>query len=464
MSVIRNFLDLNKQNPAKVCVVGDIMIDEYYDVKCSRISPEAPVPVLLMEKDCPTQTLPGGAGNVACQLDNFNCQTTLVGPFPYDGKGLSHQARKYSYWNVPVPAVPIKRRFFTGNHQHSRIDVEQKNYGLDTESLIKAQEGLYKIYKHLNSEVTILSDYNKGLFSAGLGKAPWLKGKFTIVDPKEGPASEWAGCTIFKPNAAEAVKMSGGLTQWHKQAEYFMRETDCRAVLITQGGDGVVGIVDNDYFEYRPRKSVAAASVIGAGDCFIALLAAAISNGFSIEDAAEIAFEAGAVYVQNKHNKPITSEELRSHDDCVVAKYVWPEDLAKRNYKLAMTNGCFDILHQGHLELLKFAKKQADKLVVAVNSDTSVARWKGPTRPVNTLEDRKYMLSNLDFVDYVVSFDEDDPCELIKKIRPDVLVKGAEYSQEQVVGGDLVDKVILCPMQEGKSTTSIIEKIIMAKS
>jgi D-beta-D-heptose 7-phosphate kinase/D-beta-D-heptose 1-phosphate adenosyltransferase len=215
----------------------------------------------------------------------------------------------------------------------------------------------------------------------------------------------------------------------------------------------LVGIIDGEWFEYSPQKKIEAISVIGAGDCFVAFLALALGCGFDIAESAEIAFEAGAVYVQRKYNKPVSPSDLISS-----SKKVDVSLLRKMDCKLVFTNGCFDILHVGHLELLRKAKTFGDKLVVAVNSDESIQRLKGDGRPINCLEDRMEMLASLEFVDFVVSFEEDTPYNLIQEIMPEVLVKGKDWNGN-VVGSDLVKQVEIVEMIPGRSTTKIIEKV-----
>jgi D-beta-D-heptose 7-phosphate kinase/D-beta-D-heptose 1-phosphate adenosyltransferase len=231
----------------------------------------------------------------------------------------------------------------------------------------------------------------------------------------------------------------------------------CEGVVITQSGNGVVG-KQEDYFEIRPREVLhRPESVIGAGDCFISFITMAMARGFSLEDASKIAFAAGTFYVQRKHNSPISPAELLSVGKIKFVKN--PSILKKRNFKLVVTNGCFDILHAGHLQTFNFAKSKGDKLCVAINTDSSVSRIKGLSRPVISLENRIKMIEALDVVDYVVCFDEDTPYDLYKNISPDVLVKGGDYEEKYVVGKDLVKELYICPLVEGLSTSKLVAKI-----
>jgi D-beta-D-heptose 7-phosphate kinase/D-beta-D-heptose 1-phosphate adenosyltransferase len=223
-------------------------------------------------------------------------------------------------------------------------------------------------------------------------------------------------------------------------------------VVITHGGDKVVGLDGNDFFSYCPKKAVSVASVVGAGDCFCAFFAMSLGHGFKIAEATEIAWNAGALYVQGKMNRPITPAELSPNG------IVEPEDLRDRDFKLVFTNGCFDLLHDGHIKTLEFAKEKGQKLVVALNTDASIRRLKGEGRPVMPLEQRMRVMANLKPVDFVVSFDEDTPLEVIKKIRPDVLVKGQDYQLENIVGADIVPEVCRAPIIPGLSSSNFIRR------
>ena len=203
----------------------------------------------------------------------------------------------------------------------------------------------------------------------------------------------------------------------------------------------------------EPSTNFEAVSVIGAGDCFTAILTLSMLEGFSIAESAGRAMKASSVYVQKKYNSPVTPLDL------IEGKFLSdPSLLRNRNFKLAFTNGCFDLIHNGHISSLKFAKSKADKLVVALNDDQSVSRLK-PNRPIQSLQDRINIISSLDFVDYVVSFSEDTPLKVINSVDPDVLVKGDEYTPDQIIGSDIVKEVFTFPMVGGLSTTRLLEKV-----
>jgi len=464
MKELETFLRRNKKYNIKIAVVGDTMIDEYYSVCANRVSPEFPIPVMRRDDNKPSSYCPGGAGNVCGQFRHFNVDVRHFALADSYAEMILEEfgiSSGYCAALVGSSNVPRKKRFYQGDFPLCRLDIEAHNYGLDLPCLKRKQEELFSKFVNSEKDIVILSDYGKGLFSAGHGTSLWIQKNENeipiIVDPKGGPVSRWKGCTIIKPNAKEAAELSGE-DDWKKQCHYFLKETECLAVVITQGGTGVVGNVMGREFEYRPKKTVKANSVIGAGDCFIAFLAMGLAHAIDIIDVVEIAFEAGAIYVQRKHNQPIAIEDLLG--PCRV-KHVNPENLAKRNFTLACTNGVFDMLHAGHLATLEFAKTKADKLVVLVNSDESTKRLKGDHRPIVPLKQRIEMLAALECVDYVVPFEETTPYHTIKKIRPDCLIKGGDYDKKKINSAEIVGKenVFLAPFLEGFSTSSVIDKI-----
>ena len=466
--LIQEFIECNNKRKTNIAVVGDCMVDEYYMVDASRVSPEFPVPVMLANTDEANVIVPGGAGNVACQFRNWNVDLSLYSLIDgYTEEVLFNSNVKtencifpnneYTKQGIKWFHNPIKRRFYQGQFPLCRFDIEEPNGGIDID---ESRELLCRDFKLYKPEVAIFSDYNKGLFAKK--RKDWFSEEgatISIVDPKKGPVDSWQGCTIFKPNSVEAEALSGA-KDWKNQCNFFQRVVGCLAVVITQGGEGVVGKVGGAFFEYRPQKSHAAPSVIGAGDCFSAFLAMTMAHNFDIVDAVKIAYEAGAVYVQSRHNEPVSPYDLQKNIDPVAAKFVTPEFLKDRlkDNKLVFTNGCFDLIHEGHILSLKEAKKLGDKLVVALNTDSSIKRLKGEKRPIQSLEERMTIMAAMQYVDYVVSFNEDTPLEIIKTIKPEIVAKGGDYKPEDVVGYGLAEIVIL-PFLAGKSTTGKIEKL-----
>lgn len=455
---IKSFLHKNRTEIRRdVALVGDGMVDEYHKVSVNRISPEFPMPIMLTDEQVHGTTVskPGGIANVAFQMQNFNVSAEL---FCFSDALLDSVLAQHSLFGNSTRSlqgynayVPRKHRFIDGHVQVVRWDEEMKNYGLSNDKLAEFQDKMKQLllrdsncYRH-----AVLSDYNKGFFAGDDNWIQYLPDSYTIVDPKAGPLSKWRGCEVFKPNYKEACDLTG-VTCWKTQARILKKELGCEAVLITCGGDGVKGFWGDQEIDFCPDSKVKVLSVVGAGDCFCAGLVMAVSHNFTGLEAVEIAYGMGAQYVQHDLNRPIYPVEL-SKD-----KLVDPEDLANRDFKLSFTNGCFDILHEGHLQTLRFAKSKGDKLVVALNSDESIRRLKGEGRPIKKLEQRANIMAAFEFVDFVVSFDEDTPAEVLAKIKPDVLVKGSQYELEKIVGADTVKEVYRAPMVDGVSTTALI--------
>ncbi len=438
-----NFLDRISHHRLKILVVGDAMIDEFYHVNVTRISPEFPIPVNKSSVDWPSHSLPGGSANAVFQFKNFNVDARLAAFMDDDSERVfkSHGINTELCLKI-YQKIPRKRRFYDGDFPLFRWDIESKNLG--------NSDLLYEnvVNSSWKPDVIIFSDYDKGTFSKNVEKWMTLKG-LKIVDPKKSPIDKWQGCDIFKPNMIEAKEMTGCDNPsliLNKLCEIFPE------VIVTDGGNGVHYIdTINGFSRHVSYNKVNVQSVSGAGDCFAAFLAMTKGLGYSTKESIEIAYEAGAIYVQRKHNSPLHPLDL----NCKIVKTGYLND---RNFGLTFTNGCFDILHLGHIQTLKFAKSQGHKLVVALNSDNSVRRLKGETRPINSLEYRMNMIASLECVDYVVSFDEDTPYEIIKNIKPNILVK-AGYNYKDIVGVDIVDKTIIAPIIEGISTTKILEKL-----
>lgn len=459
MSLIQEFVRKCGEKKFNIGVVGDSMVDSYFSVDVSRISPEFPIPVMKAKSPSPAKCLPGGAANVCYQFAHLPVDAHLVSILDECAEHV------FSRYNIntnhslvcPEARVPLKQRFYDEDSPFCRYDIEQEFYGFHEDVIVKLRNGLYKQYMERTEPVTdmlILSDYDKGMFG---GKPhSWASTLSTLIDPKGGPLEVWKGCTIFKPNAQEAKALSGGLTDWKDQTIFFLRKLGCESVVITQSAKGVVGWDGEagDFFEYKNPDKVLPRSVIGAGDCFCAFLSLAYLHGFKISEASEIAFRAATAYVGNIHNHPISLYDLMKSEDPIAAKYMEP-----KGEKLVFTNGCFDVLHTGHLELLRFAKSKGDKLVVALNSDDSVMRIKGPKRPITPLAERMAVVASLEFVDFVTSFEETDPYKCIEKIRPYSLVKGEDYTLDKIIGRGLVQEVHRCPLVEGRSSTKVIEKI-----
>ena len=453
--IILDFLRKDIKSRSRINVIGDAMIDEYYHVNVNRISPEFPIPIYKSESFESQNAVPGGAANVAFQFKYFNTSVELISLLDKRSNmifNLNDINTNYSKVSESV-AIPTKKRIYADNLPLMRWDIEKENYGLDDikKSLLDLEIP--------DSDFNIFSDYSKGIFCC-----PWFRKFFknskSLVDPKNKNLDFWQDCTVIKPNAIEARQLSDR-KNWRDQIDFFLNAIRCSSVVITQSGNGVVG-KDLDYFEHKYIDlNNKPESVIGAGDCFGAFLCMALCKNLSLEEAAVVAFAAGSFYVGRKLNKPICGGELLSHVGIKIIDE--PEILKNRNFKLVVANGCFDILHAGHVELLNFSKKQGDKLCVLVNSDESIKKLKGNSRPILPLEKRMQMLNSLGVVDYIIPFEDETPEEYLKKMMPDVLVKGAEYQSKNIVGSSFIKEIKLAPMIDGLSTSMLVDKIKLTK-
>lgn len=459
-NILQFISEMEKSSALKIGVVGDSMIDEYYEVAVKRISPEYPIPIYHAEQESP-EMRPGGAANVAYQFRHWNVDVCLHSFCDAQAINYFDSMKLNSVYNSVCMSnkIPRKKRYFQENAQLARIDFEKSDYGLLDHELVTHLDNLHLKMTNKKHDALIYSDYGKGLFKK-FDNTKLKTDTITIVDSKTGDLERWKGCTVFKPNEKEALALSGKKDV--DEAGRFLSEFLGSSVVITQAAKGVSVFENGNIHRITPQKSPAIAeSVIGAGDAFIAFLAMALCKGFSLVESSEIAFKAGTLYVLNKKNKPITKNDILFSIEPALMKKIEASQLfsiKNKNQKLVFTNGCFDMFHAGHLESLKFAKNCGDKLIVGLNSDKSVARLK-PGRPIISEKERLEVLASCEYVDYVILFDDDTPINLINQIKPDVLVKGGDYKEEDVVGYGIVPEIKRCPLVEGISTTKIIEKI-----
>jgi len=463
-----------------ILVVGDVMLDNYYVGDVRRISPEAPVPVFRKRSE---RSVLGGAANVAANLVAANQQASMMSIIGRDANGKT-MMKLFENLGINTGLVSnlqrsttIKTRFLADNNQQLlRLDVE------DTDPITKAESNkiLKKLQKVIdNFDLILMSDYLKGLltqeFTQGVIKMARKHDIPVVIDVKDPKYGKYYGATLLKPNLNELRSLTGKNVQTDEEiveaAEELRKRSNCQYVLTTLGAKGMVLVGDGEpYFVKSLAREVY--DVSGAGDTTIAYLATCMANEMPIRESVDIANYAAGIQVGKVGTSSVSWQEVRdlisNEDHGIAHKILSAEELnsfRKDNAqkKIVFTNGCFDILHVGHKRYLQQAATLGDILVVGVNSDASVRRLKGPTRPVNNEQDRAEMLSALGFIDYVVIFDEDTPYELIKKIQPDVLVKGGDYKPEEVVGKDIVEarggQLELISFVEGKSTTNIIKKI-----
>ncbi|ARR01643.1 D,D-heptose 1-phosphate adenosyltransferase / 7-phosphate kinase [Campylobacter vicugnae] len=455
---------------AKVLVVGDLMIDHYIWGSCDRISPEAPVQVVNIKNE--TKRL-GGCGNVVSNLIALGAEVGVVSVVGDDDLGkeilelLDARGAK---------AELVLSQSGRKSSQKSRVMVShQQVIRLDTESISDincADEIVSKFANILASyDIVLLSDYGKGVLSNYLTKQiisiAKNNHKMVLVDPKGKDYSKYKGATLLTPNKKEASEALGFGIDNDESLELALKTMklnyELEYSLITLSEDGI-GLLSDEVKKF-PALAKEVFDVTGAGDSVLATLGYCLASKMSIEEAIDNANLAAAVVVGKVGSADASwgeIENLKSKKIGFERKIVKLDELLKvdRSGKtLVFTNGCFDIMHIGHISYLQKAKMLGDILVVGLNSDNSVRELKGKDRPVNVQYDRAAMLCAMEFVDFVVIFDELTPHELIKAIKPDILVKGADYKDKEIVGSEFAKRVELIEFIEGKSTTKIIEKI-----
>lgn len=460
----------------QVLVAGDLMLDQYWFGPTSRISPEAPVPVVKVTQ---AQARAGGAANVAVNLASLGARTTVAGVVGQDANGAALrdllaakgiQARLVESADRPTIT---KLRVLSRNQQLIRLDTEDAFGPRESRGLAELCAGLVA-----GSSVCILSDYAKGT----LGDAPALvqacrrHGVPVLVDPKGTDFARYRGATLLTPNLAEFEAVAGRASDdadLAARAGRLRGELDLAALVVTLGERGMMVVQPGRDPLFMPARAREVFDVTGAGDTVIATLAAALGAGLPLSEAAALANVAAGIVVRKIGVASVTPSELRLelHEHGLGgrgllrredARHV-AEEARGRGERLVMTNGCFDILHAGHVAYLEEAKTRGDRLIVAVNDDDSVRRLKGAGRPVNGLEDRMAVLAGLAAVDWVVPFSEDTPEKLIGEVLPHVLVKGGDYRPEDIAGGATViahgGRVEVLGFREGRSTTRILEAI-----
>jgi len=446
-----NFFDKLYSSNLTINVIGDVLIDEYYQVEVDRISPEFPIPIHSSQTEEASKILCGGAANVAAQFKNFGVKVNLISLINPKTQEICEFSGINTNNSIVDPLIknPIKKRFYKDFHPLIRWDVEQINFGLPN-----VGDYLEKI-DIPDADINIFSDYDKGLFATNWHQKFFKKTK-SLVDPKK-KFNIWENCYLFKPNAIEAQSFVSK-NNVEDQLKWIKSLLNCENVVITDSGNGVSAIDDNDnlYYVTPHKKVIKPESVIGAGDCFMAFLAMSIGLNIDLMDCLSIAFEAGTNYVANRYNKPLNPCDFFLEDKVITN----PAILKNRDFNLVWSNGCMDIMHSGHIHSLKYAKSLGDKLCVGINSDESIKRLKGNNRPIVSLQNRIEMLKALDCVDFIVVLEDDYPQKIIEQINPNVLVKGEDWKGKDVAGANIVDRVEYFPLVQGMSTTSIIEKII----
>jgi len=479
---------VTKLGSPKVLVVGDFMLDVYIYGDAMRISPEAPVPVLKVTKN---EYRCGGAGSVAADLAALGARPFCIGVIG-DDQNSEILKKKLTELGADItglltvsnrPTISKQRLIGLAQHLHRQqlIRMDQES----TKQLSDEQyEEILQTYKDKLAQVDIvcLQDYDKGLLSPAVCQEmiqlARAADKKVIVDPSlTSDYSKYLGATVITPNRKETSAAVGfeitNAETAAKAAEELARKFKLQAVVITLDKEGAY-LRTEDISQIIPTRGRSVYDVTGAGDMVLATLAITLAAGCDYETAVQLSNITGGIEVEKFGTATVTIEEIANeivNQKRGASFKVRSIDLLlnelrrhRRGKKtIVFTNGCFDVIHRGHIEYLEFCKSQGDVLVVGLNSDSSVNIIKGPARPINNQQDRAVVLAALEMVDYITLFDEPDPLNLIKKVKPDVLVKGEDWAEKGVVGREFVEslggKVVLAPLAEGKSSTVTIEKM-----
>jgi D-beta-D-heptose 7-phosphate kinase/D-beta-D-heptose 1-phosphate adenosyltransferase len=476
-------IDFSKFDTCRLLVVGDLMIDEYVWGQVERISPEAPVQVVSVLRDSTTL---GGAGNVVNNLAALGAKVTVTGVI---GSGpnaellikMCHDLDVDTTGLIRDPERPTTRKTrIIGGHQHVlRIDRETKQ--------IISEDHCEKISRFMKERIedfdlVLISDYGKGLLSRGLLKniidVARSHGKWVIVDPKGLDFNKYTGATAITPNKKEAA-LAAGIEIVDDESlvaagSKLLEETGVEKVLMTCGKDDMI-LFEDGHAPYRISANARQVfDVSGAGDTVLAVLGMGLASGGSFRQAASMANMAGRIVVGKVGTATVSMEELRKaaepSDEALAAKHKNLSDLVPildqlraEGKTLVLTNGCFDLLHVGHIKLFAASKKMGDVLIVAIDDDDSVSALKGEGRPIISEQERLRIISAMDSVDYVTVFSTKDLEDLIKAIRPHILTKGSNYSNKPVLGREIVEtlggEVVLVPMSEAVSSTQVINQI-----
>jgi D-beta-D-heptose 7-phosphate kinase/D-beta-D-heptose 1-phosphate adenosyltransferase len=492
-----DILNLKKTN---IFVVGDIILDNYIEGKVSRISPEAPVPVILEKGQ---RFVPGGAGNVAANVASMGAQVYLCGRIgnDFNGKRMQEVFEQFQIHSSTliisnhVPTI-TKTRVLSGSMYSSNA---QQIVRIDNEVIMALSEQeehmviahYQNFLKEKQNTALVISDYGKGFLSKTLiSKLIEISEKQhvpVVTDPKFEDVDRYAGSTVIKPNLNEGrllfrVKCPGIFYQDFEEeikalTECYLQYSGARNLVMSLSEHGVIvmGLDMSDKLHLE-TKALQVSDVSGAGDTLVAFLAMGLAAKLSLSRATEIGNIAAGIVCGKQGTATLSLSEFLENFK-ILSEATHPEksvalaslanlvgDLQKQNRKIVFTNGCFDILHAGHVDYLQKSRALGDMLVVGLNSDASVTRLKGPKRPIQTASDRAAILASLSCVDYVVEFDEDTPLETIVALKPDIIVKGSDYNFETTVGakevcgwGGMVKHIDLLP---GRSTTSILERAL----
>ncbi|MDN6180450.1 MAG: bifunctional D-glycero-beta-D-manno-heptose-7-phosphate kinase/D-glycero-beta-D-manno-heptose 1-phosphate adenylyltransferase HldE [Halomonas subglaciescola] len=470
-------VDLTALERARVLIAGDAMLDRYWHGGTSRISPEAPVPVVRVED---ADDRPGGAANVALNVAALGARAALVGVVGQDDNAArlteqlaASEVSAHFQHSADVPTI-TKLRVMSRNQQLLRLDFEQRLDDVDTTELVAHAERALA-----DHEVLILSDYGKGTLNRveALIQVARAAGKRVLVDPKGTDFSKYRGASLMTPNLGEFEAIVGPCNtdaELAERGEALRAELELEALLITRSEKGMTLIRAGQPPLHLPTRAREVFDVTGAGDTVIGMMGLALAAGHDLPEAMMLANLAAGLVVAKPGTATLSLGELYTalHGDTLAEFGVIGQTALvdavrvaqSRGERVVMTNGCFDILHAGHVGYLEQARKLGDRLIVAVNDDASIARLKGADRPINPLARRMQVLAGLGAVDWVVPFANDTPQALIETVLPDVLVKGGDYHPDDIAGGAAVrahgGEVKVLGFEDGVSTSAMIATIL----
>lgn len=467
---------------ARVVCVGDVMLDQFFNGTVDRISPEAPIPVLRVENQ---NTMLGGSGNVLRNLAVLGMEVDFFSIVGDDqaGHDITKLVEKTASLHSQIfiesgRKTTIKSRFMAGSQQMLRADQESTDIPRD-KTMDRLIETACKAIQNANA--VVLSDYNKGVLTQHAAQAfikeANAKNIPVIIDPKGTNYQKYKNATLICPNLKELYEATHMPVENDIEitdaAKKLLKDLSLHAVLVTRSKQGMSLITQTEAHHF-PTIAREVFDVSGAGDTVLSTMAACLARNVPLIDAAQLANAAAGIVVGKIGTAVAYPEEIinalvttaTNHTTKIVSNQTAMDQIAtwkRQGKKIGFTNGCFDLLHPGHISLLSQARAACDRLIVALNTDASVKRLKGQTRPVQSESARATVLASLASVDMVILFDEDTPLNLIRDIKPDLLVKGADYKEQDVVGGDIVKKhggkILLATLAEGFSTTATIKKI-----
>ncbi len=469
--VVRTFKNIS------ILVIGDLILDRYISGTVSRISPESPVPVLSKNREW---TALGGSGNVVNNISTLGGKVRIVSCVGNDYYG-SVIKQKLQAVNADIEFVleedgrttPVKTRVMSGNHQFVRIDEETISDVPET-FVSRIKDNSDSIFDGI--DLVVISDYNKGMISHKLctviiGESK-IRGIPVVVDPKGNDWYKYSGATVCTPNLKELSDIAGLNLSLEKDrivqaGKDILDRYGMSMLLVTRSEDGIT-LIEKDYDRTYPVNKKEVIDVSGAGDTVVSTFSLCYGSGMNKDDCCTISNIAASIVVSKQGTATVSLDELNA--ECTRSKIITLDEaltisrfLHSKKKKVVFTNGCFDLLHPGHIKSLQEAKGLGDCLFVGLNSDDSVKRLKGEKRPIMSEKERAHMLESLEIVDYIIIFEEDTPLQLITTIKPDILVKGSDYRNKKIEGQDYVESygghVKLIDLKEGFSTTSLIQRI-----